>query len=228
MKTQTYRFTGLLYLLVIICAGFSQGYVRGSLVVFGDAVATSNNIAQNLSLFRLGLSLDLVAFILDAIISVLLYQMLKPFGKNLAMASATLRLIAHPAIGSLNLLNHYLAYHVLGGAEYLSVFEASQLEALSLFFMEAHRYGYLIAGGFFGLHCLLLGILIFRSDTIPNIFGGFLIGSAAGYLIETFANFNAPGYEVYTALIVGIVAVIGEVSLTLYWLIVGKRRGEKQ
>ena len=223
MQKNTYRLTGLLYLFVIICAGFSQGYVRGTLVIPGDALATATNIIQNEGLFRLGLSLDLVAFILDAIISVLLYQMLKPFGKNLAMVSSALRLVAHPAIGSLNLLNHYLAYQVLGGAEFLTVFNEAQLHSLSMLFMDAHRYGYLIAGGFFGLHCLLLGTLIYKSNTIPNIFGGFLLGSAAGYLIETFGNFNVPGYEVYTALIVGVAAAIGEVSLTLYLLIKGKK-----
>lgn len=223
MKKSTYRLTGILYLFVIIFAGFSQGYVRGTLIIPGDAVTTATNILQQESLFRLGLSLDLVAFILDAIISVLLYQLFKTFGKTLALVSSALRLIAHPAIGSLNLLNHYLAYQVLGGADFLSVFDADQLQSLSLLFMEAHRYGYLIAGGFFGLHCLLLGLLIYKSNTIPNLFGGFLMGSAAGYLIETFGNFNVPGYEEYTALIVGVAAAIGEVSLTLYLLIVGKK-----
>ena len=224
MNKNTYRITGLLYLFVILFAGFSQAYVRGSLVVPQDAFATATNIIENEGLFRLGLSLDLVAFILDAIISVLLYQIFKPVNKTLALVSSALRLIAHPAIGSINLLNHYLAYQVLGGADFLSVFDGSQLNALSLLFMEAHRYGYMIAGGFFGLHCLLLGVLIYRSNTIPNIFGGFLLGSAAGYLIETFGNFNMPGYEGYTALIVGVAAAVGEVSLTLYLLTKGKKK----
>ncbi|MEL7121655.1 MAG: DUF4386 domain-containing protein, partial [Bacteroidota bacterium] len=223
MNKNTYRFTGLLYLFVILFAGFSQAYVRGNIVVSQNASATANNIIENEDLFRLGLSLDLVAFILDAIISVLLYQIFKPVNQRMALVASVLRLIAHPAIGSLNLLNHYLAYQVLGGAEFLSVFDVAQLNALSLLFMETHRYGYLIAGGFFGLHCLLLGILIYRSNTIPNIFGGFLLGSAAGYLIETFGNFNMPGYEEYTALIVGVAAAIGEISLTLYLLIKGKK-----
>lgn len=223
MKKNTYRLTGILYLLVILFAGFSQGYVRGTLIIPDDAMASANNLLQNEGLFRLGLSLDLVAFIIDAIISILLYQMLKPFGKPLALVSSALRLIAHPAIGSLNLLNHYLAYSVLGGAEYLSVFEEAQLQAMSLLFVEAHRYGYLIAGGFFGVHCLLLGLLIYRSTTIPNMFGGFLLGSGAGYLLETFVNFNLPGYEETTAIIVGVAAALGEVSLTLFLLIKGKR-----
>jgi hypothetical protein len=223
MQRSTYRLAGVIYLFVIILAGFSQGYVRGTLVIPGDALATATNILENIGLFRLGLTTDLMAFILDAIISVLLYQMFRPFGKNLAMASAALRLVAHPAIGSLNLLNHYLAYQVLGGAEFLTVFSDVQLNSLSMLFLEAHRYGYLIAGGLFGVHCLLLGILIYRSNTVPKIFGGFLMGSAAGYLIETFGNFNAPGYEMYTSLIVGISAAIGEVAFTFYLLIKGRK-----
>ena len=101
MNKSMYRLTGGLYLLVIVFAGFSQGYIRGTIVVPEDALATATNILENESLFRLGLSFDLIAFILDAIISVLLYQMFKPFGKNLSMVAAVLRLIAHPAIASL-------------------------------------------------------------------------------------------------------------------------------
>ena len=75
------------------------------------------------------------------------------------MISSALRLLAHPAIGALNLLNHFMAFQVLGGGEFLNSFDPSQLESLSLLFMDSHRYGYLIAGGFFGFHCFLLGIL---------------------------------------------------------------------
>lgn len=226
MKTSTYRLTGLLYLLVIVLAGSSQGYIRGTLIDYDDPSLTAANILENIAMFRAGLTLDLLAFILDAVISVLLYQMFKSYGKNMAMIAAVLRLIAHPAIGSLNLLNHYLAYQVLGGADFLTTFSPAQLESLSMLFIDAHRYGYLIAGGFFGVHCLLLGILIFRSNTIPRFIGGFLIGSAAGYLIETFGNFNLPGYEHYTALIVGISAAIGEVTFTLYLIVKGKKSVE--
>lgn len=222
MKKNTYRLTGLLYLLVIIFAGFSQGYVREMLVLPDDAIATANNILNHQVLFRLGLSLDLVAFILDAIISVLLYQMMKPFGKTLAIASSALRLIAHPAIGSLNLLNHFMALHVLSGTT-ISLIDTEQLQEVSLLFMDAHRNGYLIAGGFFGVHCILLGSSIYRSSTIPKVFGVLVFVSGLGYLIETYGNFMIPGHEGYTALIVGVSAVLGEVSLAFYLLFKGSK-----
>jgi hypothetical protein len=223
MNANIFRLTGLLYLMVILLAGFSQGYVRGTLIIPGDIDATAANILGNPELYLAGISFDLIAFILDVIISVLLYQMFKPFGKTLALASSSLRLIAHPAIGSLNLLNHYLSFHVLNNPDQFSSFSEGQLLDLSAMFIHAHGYGYMIAGGLFGVHCLLLGVLILKSNIIPNIFGGFLIASAAGYIIETFGNFNLPGYEGYTALIVGVSAAIGEVSFTIYLLIKGRQ-----
>jgi hypothetical protein len=157
----------------------------------------------------------------------MLYQIFKPFNKTLAMVSSAFRLIAHPAIGSLNLLNHYMALKVLETDNLSNSFGVTQVQEISGYLMEAHHYGYLIAGGFFGIHCLLLAILIYKSDVFPRIFGGLLLGASAGYLLETFGNFNFPGHEGYTALIVGIAAALGEVGLTLYMLLKGATKSYK-
>ncbi|WP_121666227.1 DUF4386 domain-containing protein [Mesonia aquimarina] len=222
------RLTGLFYLLVIIFAGFSQGYVRETLVVPGNAIATANNLLENKGLFQLGLTTDFIAFLLDAVIAILLYKIFKPFNKTLAMVSSTFRLIAHPAIGSINLLNHHMALKVLENQDISQVFSLHQLQELSATLIQAHQYGYLIAGGFFGIHCILLGVLILKSNVFPKLFGGLMIGAGTGYLIETFGNFNFPGYEVYTALIVGVLAAIGELGLTFYMLIKSTTKSYKK
>ena len=218
------RLTGVMYLAVIVCAGFSQGYVRANLYLPGDAVTTATNILENEGLFRLGLVADLIAFILDAVISVMFYKLLKPFGKTLALVSSSLRLVAHPAIGALNLLNHFMAYQVQGSAELGMAFDLDQLQTLSLWFMDAHRYGYLIAGGFFGVHCALLGLLMIRSEMTPRFFGWFMIVAALGYLMETFGDFLYPGNELWLAWVVGLSAALGEVELALFLIIKGARK----
>ena len=224
ISKRSVRFTGLLYLLVIILAGFSQGYVRGSLFVPGDALQTATNIIDNEGLFRMGLVTDMLAFIIDAIISVLFYKMFKHVNKTLALVSSALRLLAHPAIASLNLLNHYLALNVLDGTVMVESFSIEQLQSLSLFFMDAHRVGYLIAGGMFGIHCALLGILIYRSKMIPKLFGVLMVIAAMGYLMETFGDLLFPGNEEWLAWVVGLTAALGELLLTLYMLIIGKKK----
>ncbi|MDC6407096.1 MULTISPECIES: DUF4386 domain-containing protein [Maribacter] len=224
---QEIRFTGFLYLLVIICAGFAQGYVRGILIVPENPTETANNIFSNKGLFQLGLTADLIAFLLDAVIAVLLYKIFKPFNNTLAILSSSFRLIAHPAIGSLNLLNHYMALKVLKTEDQFNPFSTEQIQQISFSFLEAHQYGYLIAGSFFGIHCLLFAILIYKSNVFPKVFGGLFLGAAAGYLIESFGNFNVPGYEGYTALFVGIAAALGELGLTLYMVVRGTTKSYK-
>lgn len=92
-----------------------------------------------------------------------------------------------------------------------------------MLFLQAHNYGYLLAGAFFGIHCLLLGILLYKSNLIPNVFGILMVIAASGYLIETFGNILIPGNESLLANIVGFSAALGEVSLTFYFLIKGIR-----
>ncbi|SNT27882.1 protein of unknown function [Ekhidna lutea] len=218
---KTARLTGILYLLVIICAGFSQGYVRGTLFVPGEPENTLANIVASEGLFRLGLTTDLIAFLLDAVIAILLYQLLKGVNKTLAIIAAVFRLLAHPAIASLNLLNHYMVIEAATSGGYLSVLGMEQQETWTMLFLQAHNYGYLLAGAFFGIHCLLLGILLNRSNLFPSIFGILMVFAAFGYLIETFGNIMIPGNEALLANIVGFSAAVGEVSLTFYLLIKG-------
>lgn len=221
------RYTGLLYLIIIVCAGFSQGAVREMLIVPGDAAATSQNILDNSYLFNLGLMTDLIAFLCDAGVSILLYYLLKPVNKGLALTAASFRLIAHPAIGSLNLLNHVAALKVLQSPGFIDSFSTAQLQEFSLFFMELHNMGYLIAGAFFGIHCLLLGYLLYQSELFPKVIGVLLAAAAFGYLIESFGFIFFPELKSTFALIVGISAGIGEVSLALWLLIKGVRNWSK-
>ena len=103
-------------------------------------------------------------------------------------------------------------------------FDAGQSQELVLLLMNAHRDGYLIAGAFFGIHCLLLGILLHRSKQFPGLLGILMGIAALGYLMESFGNFLFPGNEGWLALLVGISAAVGEVSLTAYLLVKGVRR----
>ena len=224
---RTARITGVLYLIIIICAGFSEGFVRSSIIVPGNAAATADNIVNSEWLFRVGFVSDLVAFLCDAAVSILLYVLLRPVSKTLSLLAASFRLLAHPAIASINLLNHFIALSLLSGAGYLNVFEAGQLQAMVLLFLNMHNIGYLIAGAFFGVHCFILGYLLYKSDLFPGILGILMIIASIGYLTESFGNFLFAGYEAILAWIVGVSAGIGELSLT-FWLLIKGVKDQKQ
>ena len=177
------RIAGILYLVIFVCAGFAEGYVRSSLIVPGNAAATAARITASQSLYRLGFAADLTAFMCDLAVTVLLYSLLRPAGQTLSLMAAGFRLLARPAIATINLLNHIIVLPILGGADVLSAFTQPQRDALAMIFLDAQHYGYLIAGALFGVHCLLLGVLLVRSDRFPGVLGVFMVIASTGYLI---------------------------------------------
>ncbi len=221
------RLTGWLYLVIIVCAGFSEGYVRATLVVPGDAAATASNVLAADGLFRLALASDLVAFLADAAVALLFYVLLVPTSKTVALLAAGFRLVAHPAIGALNLLNHWEALALLRGSAGLEAFEVAELQALALQALELHRYGYLIAGAFFGVHLALLGYLLWRSSRFPPLLAALVGLASVGYLAESFAYFILPTLASAASGLVVVTAGVAEVSLCLYLIVVGVRSVEE-
>ncbi len=221
---KTARIAGILYLMIIVCAGFSEGYVRSGLIIPGDAAATAANISADQGLFRIGIVSDLMAFISDAAVSILFYVLLRPAGKTIALLAAAFRLVAHPAIAAINLLNLHIGLRLLSGADLPAVFPGDQLQALALLFFNAHTAGYLIAGAFFGIHCLLLGFLLFKSNRFPGILGILLALAGAGYLTESFGSFLFPAGKQFFTWGVIVTAVPGEVLLAV-WLTVKGVKG---
>lgn len=218
------RIAGFLYLIIIVCAGFSEGVVRGNLHVPGNALTTAQNIAASETLFRLGFVADLVAFLSDAAVAVLLYALLRPVSQIVALLSMAFRLLAHPAIAATNLLNHFAAVLLLDGGGSLGAFSTAQREELALFALDLHGYGYLVAGAFFGVHCALLGWLLYRSALFPRVLGFLMAAAAVGYLAESFVFFLTPSYGALATSLVVVTASVGEITLCLYLVIRGVRR----
>jgi hypothetical protein len=215
------RVTGVLYLIIIVLGLFSEVYVRSELIVRGDAAATASHIAASELLFRFGFASDVIVFLCDVAVAVLLYVLLRPVSKSLSLMATGFRLTG-TAIYGFNLLNYFVAVLLLSGADYLAVFEPGQLHALALLFLEMHRHGYDLGLVFFGLHCLVLGYLLFKSDYFPKILGVLMVLASLGYLVGSFTLFLFPEYEdaitpVYVA------PLIGELSLCLWLLIKGVR-----
>mgnify|MGYP003483548908 CR=1 FL=1 len=59
------RIGGVVYLAIIVLGIFGEAFVRGTLVVSGDATATANAIAASESLWRVGIAGDLLMHVLD-------------------------------------------------------------------------------------------------------------------------------------------------------------------
>jgi hypothetical protein len=211
---KTARTAGVLYLLIAFIAPFSMLYVPSHLVVPADAAATVKNITASEGLFRLGMASDALVFLVEIVLTVLLYVLLKPVHKTLSLVAAFSRL-AMTIIQGVNLVNSFFVLLLVGGGAYLTVF--APLRALVLLFLNAHQYVALIWCMFFGLHLVFLGTLVYKSNYIPAFLGILLMVAAFCYLVQSFGTLLLPQYAaVFTQ--IALLSIV-EIAFPL-WLVI--------
>jgi uncharacterized protein DUF4386 len=209
------RIAGLLYLINLICAGIATVHVLPRLVVAGDAVATATNITASEWMLHLAIAGDLVALLCEVALSGLLYVLLRPVDRNLALLMACFRL-AFSAVLIANVLNLVIPLQLLAGDRYLTAFSPGQLPALAMLSLDAYGHGWAIALLFFGAHVLLLGWLLYRSGYVPRVLGAWLAVASSGFFIYSVGNLAVP--DVQTSLLLAAPSGVGELALCLLLL----------
>lgn len=218
------RIAGLLYLLASIPAPFCLIYVPNTLIVPGDATATANHVRASETLFRLGIASELIAFIMFIFVVLALYCLFKRVSEKYALAMATLLLVSIP-ISLLNALNEIAALVLVSGANFQSVFNKDQLDALAYLFLRLHGQGFIIAGIFWGLWLFPFGMLVIRSGFIPRILGVLLFIAGCGYLASSFAALVVPSYG-HTVDQFANVLTAGELPI-IFWLLIWGAKDQK-
>ena len=211
------RFTGLLYLILVAAAPFSQIYVRSSTIVRGDAVATAQNILASEQMWRFAAAADFATILADVAIAYMLYRLLAPAGKGVALLAAFFRL-AMSAVMAVNIVFHMAPLILLRDAPYWAAFTTEQMQAFSMLSLRLHAVTYSVALIFFAAHCLLAGLLIARATFMPRLLGVLLMVAGASYAVDVLASlvFSTSLFP-YTMIAPG----IAELSLTLWLVLVG-------
>lgn len=210
------RLAGLLYLLIIATGLFSEFFVRSALIVSGDAAATAANILASEPLYRLGGSAGFVTLICDIAIAALFFEIFRPASATLSLAAAFFRLVFGAMMGVVTLL-HFAPLILLSGASYLGGLSDGDLQSLSLLSLNLHAAGFSAALIFFGVHCLLVGLLILRSGIVPRLIGLLIAAAGICYLVNSFAGFLAPEFARTLFPFILLPPLVGEASLAL-WL----------
>jgi hypothetical protein len=216
------RVAGWLYLLAAIPAPIGLVYVPGKLIVSGDATATADRIRASESLLRIGIASELLSQIIFIFVVLALYRLFKAVNEALARQVVVLGALVSVPIMFLNVLNEIAALILVSGADFLSVFDKNQLDALALLFLRLHDQGINVASIFWGLWLFPFGILVIRSDFIPRLLGILLFIAGSGYLVSSFTSVLLPQY----AQRVGQIAMVlefGELPIVFWFLIRGLR-----
>lgn len=215
------RIAGVLYLLIIVFGISSEVVIRGSLIVPGDAAATTTNIMASQPLFRIGFLADSIMLLCDVAIAVLFYSLFKSINKTLAITAAAFRLIQAAILG-MNLLNYYAVMLLLNGNDAGSLLETSQLHAQIMLLLDMHSHGYDLGLLFFAVSNFILGYLIIKSMIFPSILGYGLQAAASVYLAGSYIRFLAPEYVSIIEPFY-IIPLVAELSFALWLLIKGAK-----
>ena len=219
---KTARLAGVLYLVNGVTGFFSIIYVPSRLIVSGNASATANNILASERLFRLGIASELICAAEFVLLLWVLYRLLGGVNKTHASLMVILGLLQIP-IMLVNALNEIAALALLRGADFLSVFDQPQRQALAMQFLDLHGEGFVVAGIFWGLWLFPFGILVFRSCFLPRILSILLIAVCFGYLAQSFTSLLLPSYENVVYRFAGIAVTLGEPAIILWLLIRGAK-----
>jgi hypothetical protein len=212
------RLGGALYLFIIIAGLYDEVFVRGSLIVAGDAAATAGKIMASESLFRMGVVGDLLMHVCDVPLTLILYVLLRPVSKELSLLAAVFSLLQTAILGA-NKLNLITVVLLLKGTDSLKAFDPPQLQALASLSLVLHGYGFGIGLIFFGVSCLCVGYLMFKSGYFPRSLGALQALAGLCYLVNSLALLLAPALadKMFPAILLP--AFLGELS-TCVWLLV--------
>ncbi len=215
------RFAGLLYVVTSIFGFFAMGYAPGKLIVHGNAAATANNIAASETLFRLGIAAQLIGMAGFIFVALALYNLLKGVNRPQASLMVTLIVVSVP-IAFLNELNSIAALVLVRGADFLSIFEKPQRDALAMLFLNLHHHGLVVAEIFWGLWLFPLALLVYRSRFLPRFLGVWLALAGFAWVILSLASILFPEVQdkVYAY---SQSAFFGEIAFMLWLVIKGAK-----
>jgi len=216
------RIAGFLYLLLVVFAPLRLIYIPSKLFVHGNATATANNIAAHELLFRLGIATDLLCGTILIFLVLALYRLLKGVDQNLAVLMVILGGVLPAAVDFFNVLNDAAALILVRGADFLSVFDKPQRDALAMLFLRLHHQEIVAAEILWGLWLFPLAILVYRSRFLPRFLGVWLIINGFAYLTISFTGLLLPQYEDMVSN-VAFPALLGEMAFMLWLVIKGAK-----
>jgi hypothetical protein len=209
------RIAGALYLIITGCALFAYLYVRNRVIIADDMTQTAANFLAQEQLYRGGFAAAVIVVICNLPLGLVLFELLKVVNPRIALL-ALVFIIASATLEAVNLFNYIEPLFTFSLPEYVRAFGPEQLQALARGPIKMFGYGLSVSLAFFGVFCVLIGILIFRSKFFPRILGLLMIVAGLTYWMNSFRLFLALPIPYLPW-----VTLVSELSLALWLVVVG-------
>src|SRR6266516_3222524 len=217
------RVVGFWYLLLVLGGPLHLIYIPNKLFVHDNAAATAGNIAAHEWLFRFGILSDLFGAVVLIFLVLAFYRLFKGVDQQLAVLLVIVGGVMPALINFVNVVSDAGALMVArgggaGGAEFLSVFDKPQRDALVLLFLRLHHAQIVAAEILWGLWLFPMGALAYKSRFLPRFIGVWLIINGVAYVVLSFTGLLFPDYQ-DTVFIFSQPALFGELAIML-WLVI--------
>lgn len=207
---------GFAYLLGPVT--YAEFAIYPKLVIPANIEQTVHNIAAHQRLFAAAILCYLVNFIEDIVIAWALYILLVPVNRAVSLLTAWFRLM-FTAIAFFGMLKLVTVFRLVNTPDFLSTFGAGPFHAEIKLLLDTFRDDWSIGLVLFGIHLVLLGYLMYRSNYIPRWLGILLVVDGFGWVIDSLQPYLYPNARLKFLF----VTFFGEVFLMLWLLIQGWR-----
>ena len=187
------RLAGIFYLAYIVVYAAST-FIQGKPIAWENAAATANAIVASQGVFRIGVSMELIAALLFLLAAWALYVLFKPINSELALLFLLLNLVG-VAIECVATLLHFAALMLCTDTATLSAFKPDELQTLGLIFLKLSGSGSMVCGPFYAAWLFPLGLLVIKSRLLPKVIGVLLILDGISLMICLVQEWFIPGYE---------------------------------
>jgi hypothetical protein len=188
----------------------------------GNAPLTADHIRTSELLLRIGIASELFHQVVQVFLVLALYRLFKAVNEAHAQQLVILGALVSVPIVFVNVLNEIAAFILVSGAQFLSVFDKSQLDALAYLFIRLHGQGINVVEIFWGLWLFPFGMLVRRSGFIPRALGVLLILAGGAYVVDSLTTLLLPRYADMIGELAGFVE-FGEIPIIFWLLIWGAR-----
>jgi hypothetical protein len=216
------RVAGLWYLLLCVIGPLRLIYIPSKLFVHGNAAATANNIAAHERLFRLGIAADLIGAVVLVFLTLAFYRLFKGVDQYLAVLVVIFGGVMPALIYLVGVVDDFGALTVVRGADFLSVFDKPQRDALALLFLRLRDHQNTAAEILWGIWLLPLAMLIYKSHFLPRFLGVWLVINGFAYVVLSFTGILLPQYQ-NNVFIYAQPAFFAEIALMLWLVIKGAK-----
>jgi Domain of unknown function (DUF4386) len=217
------RAAGLWYLALTIFGPLRLIYIPSKLFVPGNPAATSDNIAAHELLFSLGIAADLICAVILIFLVLAFYRLFKGVDKSLAVQVAIFGGVMPAVIYFVGVVNDLAALTLIRGADFLSVFDKPQRDALAMLFLRLRDHQNIAAEILWGLWLIPLAILVYRSRFLPRFLGVWLVINGLAYLTMSFTGILLSQQYQQKVFTYSQPALAGELALMLWLVIKGAK-----